>query len=81
MCLLAFEEADTCLGSLKEGGYGYEAKKAGHKENSSLYCKSKPHTVLLTKAVKVLFVFLEANPTLGRGLAGSHLERNAAQDW
>lgn len=58
MCLLAFEEADTCLRSLKAGGYGYDPKEAEQKESSSLYFESEPHTVLLTRAVKVLFVFL-----------------------
>lgn len=38
MCLLAFEEADAYLGSLKAG--------------------STSHIVLLSRAVKVLFVFL-----------------------
>lgn len=80
MSLLAFEEADAHLGKLKAGDHGYELKKAEHKESSNLYCESKPHTVSLSKASKVSFVFLEANFTPGRGLAGSHLE-NSAQNW
>ena len=56
MCLLAFEEADTYLGSLKAGSYGFEPKGAEYKD--SLYCEREPHTVLLSRAIKVLFVFL-----------------------
>lgn len=55
MCPLAFEEADTSLGNLK-ASYGLEPKRAAHK--NSLHRDSKPHTVLLRRAIKVLFVFL-----------------------
>ena len=54
--LVAFEEADTYLGSLKTGTYGFEPKKAEQKD--SLYCELEPHTVLLRREIKALFVFL-----------------------
>lgn len=50
---MAFEEADTYLGSLKAGSYGFEPKKAEQKD--SLYCELEPHTILLSREIKALF--------------------------
>lgn len=79
MCPLACEEADTCLGSRKAGA---KATNPGRQSKSrAAACRvrhSEPQTVVLTREVQVLFVFLEAKSTLGRGLAGSHLERNSS---
>ena len=58
MCPLAFEEADTYLGSLKAGGYGYKPRKAEQNQSSSLYCESESHTAVSTRGVTVVSVVL-----------------------